>query len=81
MKNLKKLLKQGEILEVLKVGGYGKSEFRRAIEIAYMSDEFEKYVVGNNVVFKQGSGRTVTIPMDIVEDVIGVELQISRRVA
>jgi hypothetical protein len=81
MKNLKSFLRRGEVLEVLKMGNYGSSSFRKAIEKAYMSDSFTKYIVGNSIIFEQGSGRLVKVPADIVEDVIGTELQVSRRVA
>ncbi len=71
MKNLKKLLKKGEVLEVLKIGSYGSSEFRKAVEHAYMSNSFDKEVVGKNMKFQQGYGREVLVPIDIVEDIVG----------
>lgn len=71
MKNLKKLLKNGEILDVLKIGSYGSNEFRKAVEHAYMSNSFEKQVVGKYMKFEQGYGRDVLIPIDIVEDIVG----------
>lgn len=83
MKSLKNLLRgnEVEIMEILKGEKYGSCKFRRAVEKAYMSSSFVKYIVGNNVVFEQGSGRKVSIPVDIVEDIIGVEIQLSRRAA
>ncbi len=71
MKNLKKLLKKGEVLDVLRIGSYGSHEFRKAVEHAYMSNSFEKQVVGKFMEFKQGSGRIVLVPIDIVEDIVG----------
>ena len=76
MKKFKK-----DLIEVLKEGDYSKSSFRRAAEIAYMSEGVTKYIKEKNVCFEQGSGRVASIPIDIVEDIIGVELQLSRRVA
>lgn len=76
MKKFKK-----DLIEVLKEGDYSKSSFRRAVEMAYMSDGVTKYIKEKNVCFEQGSGRIASIPIDIVEDIIGVELQLSRRVA
>lgn len=82
MEKLKNLFKKDvEVLEVLKGGEYGSSSFRRAVEKAYMSDSFEKYMIGNNVYFEQGSGRIAVVPKDIVEDILGVEPQVSRRAA
>lgn len=80
MKNLLKGTKM-DVMEILKGEKYGSCKFRRAVEKAYMSSSFVKYIVGNNVVFEQGSGRKVSIPVDIVEDIIGVEIQLSRRAA
>lgn len=80
MKNLLKGTKK-DVMEILKGEKYGSCKFRRAVEKAYMSSSFVKYTVGNNVVFEQGSGRKVSIPVDIVEDIIGVEIQLSRRAA
>ena len=71
MKNLKKLLKKGEILDVLKIGSYGRAEFRKAGEHAYMSNKFEKQVVGKYMKFEQGYGRNVLVPIEIVEDIVG----------
>lgn len=76
MKKFKK-----DLIEVLKEGDYSKSSFRRAVEMAYMSEKIVKYTIANDVCFEQGAGRKVFVPIDIVEDVIGVELQLSRRVA
>ena len=76
MKKFKK-----DLIEVLKEGDYSKCSFRRAVEIAYMSEGVTKYIKEKNVCFEQGSGRVASIPIDIVEDIIGVELQLSRRVA
>lgn len=80
MRNLLKGNKK-EVMEILKGERYGSSSFRKAVEKAYMSSNFTKYLVGNNVVFEQGSGRCVSIPVDIVEDILGVEVQLSRRAA
>ena len=44
-------------------------------------DYYTKYIKEKNVCFEQGSGRVASVPIDIVEDVIGVELKLSRRVA
>ena len=46
-----------------------------------MSDQFTVYILKNMVVFEQGAKRIVKVPVDIVEDIIGTELQISRRAA
>ena len=46
-----------------------------------MDDSFTKYIIKNNVCFEQGSGRVAYVPVDIVEDIIGTELAISRRAA
>ncbi len=76
-----KKFKKENLMEILMKGEYSKSSFRRAVEIAYMSDGVTKYIKEKNVCFEQGSGRIASIPIDIVEDIIGVELQLSRRVA
>ena len=60
---------------------FGSSRFRKCLQKAYMSESIDKYLVGNNVVFKQGSGRTVYVPRDIVEDIIGISIDLPRRVA
>ena len=60
---------------------FGSSRFRKCLQKAYMSESIDKYLVGNNVVFKQGSGRTVYIPRDIVEDIIGISIDLPRCVA
>ena len=60
---------------------FGSYKFRRAIETAYMDESFTKYIIKNNVCFEQGSGRVAYVPVDIVEDIIGTELAISRRAA
>ena len=80
---MKKFLKgnKKEVMEILKEEKYGSSSFRRAIEKAYMSSSFTKYTVGNNVVFEQGASRKVSVPLDIVEDIVGVKVQLSRRAA
>ena len=76
MKKFKK-----DLIEILKEGEYNKSNFRRAVEMAYMNEGVTKYIKEKNVCFEQGSGRVASVPIDIVEDIIGVELQLSRRVA
>lgn len=81
MKNMRKNLKKEGILEVLKGEKFGSYKFRRAIEKAYMDESFIKYIIKNNVCFEQGSGRVAYVPVDIVEDIIGTELAISRRAA
>ncbi len=78
---VKKLLKEGKIIEVLKMASFGSTEFRKAVQKAYMSNDYEKYIVGKDVCFEQGSGRVAKVPMDIVEDIIGTAMQLSRRVA
>lgn len=78
---MKKFKKEKDLMEILMKGEYNKSRFRRAVEIAYMSEDVTKYIKEKNVCFEQGSGRVASIPIDIVEDIIGVELQLSRRVA
>ena len=81
MKNMRKNLKKRELLDVLKGASYGSHKFRRAVEKAYMDDSFIKYIINNNVCFEQGSGRIAYVPLDIVEDIIGTDLAISRRAA
>lgn len=78
---MKKFKKEKDLIEILMKGEYNKSSFRRAVEKAYMSEKIVKYTIANDVCFEQGSGRVASVPIDIVEDVIGVELQLSRRVA
>lgn len=66
-----KLLKnKKEVFEILREGRYETRAFRKAVEKAYMSG-FDIKVVGNDVIFEQGSGRSVRIPLDIVEEIIG----------
>lgn len=81
MKKLMNLFKRKEEFEVLKEGDYGSYAFRKAVQKAYMSDQFTVYIVKDMVVFEQGAKRIVKVPVDIVEDIIGTELQISRRAA
>ena len=50
--------------------------------ISNKSDEnVEKYIVGSNVIFQQGAGRNILVPIDIVQDIIGIIPDIPRRVA
>lgn len=79
LKNL--LLKKEETFNVLKEGKSGSYAFRKAVQKAYMSENFTKYLVKDMVVFEQGAKRIVKVPVDIVEDIIGTELQLSRRAA
>ena len=78
---LKNLLKKEDTFNVLKEGNYGNYTFRKAVQKAYMSDQFTVYIVKDMVAFEQGAKRIVKVPVDIVEDIIGTELQISRRAA
>ncbi|MBO5478031.1 MAG: hypothetical protein J6A15_09830 [Clostridia bacterium] len=80
---MKKIFRKGneDLLETLRNESYGSRKFEKAVQKAYMSNSFDKYLVGTNLVFEQGANRRVSIPADIVEDIIGVELQVSRRAA
>lgn len=81
MKNMRKMFKKEEVLEILKKGSFGSQKFRKAVERAYMSENIVKYVIGKNVHFEQGSGREAIVPYDIVEDIIGTNLDLPRRAA
>ncbi|MGN1012428.1 MAG: hypothetical protein ACI4ON_01185 [Clostridia bacterium] len=81
MRNFRKNFKNEEVFKVLKGASYGSHKFRRAVEKAYMDDRFIKYIINNSVCFEQGSGRVAYVPLDIVEDIIGTELALSRRAA
>lgn len=57
-----------------KEANWGSSKFRKTLQKAYMSISIDKYIIGDNVIFQQGSRRKVVIPKDIVEDVIGISV-------
>jgi len=78
---MKILRKRKDTFEILMEGNYGSSKFRKAVQKAYMDISFTKYKVRDMVVFNQGAYRGVAIPLDIVEDIIGVKLEISERAA
>ena len=80
MKN--KFFNQENLLYFLvKEDNWGTYKFRKILQKAYMSETVEKYIVGRNVIFQQGAGRKVSIPIDIVEDILGVVSDFPRRVA
>lgn len=60
---------------------FGSFRFRKLLQKAYMSENVEKYIVGSNVIFQQGAGRNILVPIDIVQDIIGIIPDIPRRVA
>ncbi len=78
---MKSLFKKQDLLEILKEGKFGTSNFKKAVEKAYISNKFKIYRVGKMIYFEQGSGRVAKVPMDIVEDAIGCEVQVDLRAA
>ncbi len=78
---MKNLFKKQEMLEVLKEGNFGSNKFRKALEKAYLSEKFHIYRVGKMICFEQGSGRVAQVPVDIVEDVLGCEVEVDLRAA
>ncbi len=60
---------------------FGSFRFRKLLQKAYMSENVLKYIVGNNVIFEQGANRKVEVPIDIVEDILGIIPDLPRRVA
>lgn len=55
--------------------------YLRTVEKAYMDFSIDKYLVGDNVVFEQGSGRKALVHVSIVEEAIGCKVQLSKRAA
>lgn len=77
-----KTLKQENLVFYLQnEGNWGASKFRKCVQKAYISETVEKYLVGTNVVFQQGFNRKAVIPVDIVEDILGITIELPRRVA
>ncbi len=73
---MKNLFKKEETMEILMKGEFGSNKFRKAVIKAYSNYKIETYLKGKNVIFKQGSGRVAKVPVDIVEDIIGTEVQV-----
>ncbi len=67
--------------EILKEGRYDTIAFRKAVRLAYLSEKFNIYRVNDSVIFEQGAFRKVLVPVDIVEDIIGVEVSVPTRTA
>ena len=49
---LKNLLKKEDTFNVLKEGNYGNYTFRKAVQKAYMSDQFTVYILKNMVLLQ-----------------------------
>lgn len=75
MKNTKDLIK------TLKESKMGSWKQERAIRLAYMDSSIEKYQIKDIICFRQGAGREVDIPFEIVEDAIGCMPVVDRRAA
>lgn len=78
---MKNLFKKEETMEILKRGEFGSSKFRKTVEKAYSDFKIEKYQKGENVIFEQGSGRVASVPVDIVESIIGTKVELFSRAA
>ena len=78
MKNLKQ---ENLVFYLQKEENWGANKFRKCVQKAYISEKVEKYLVGTNVVFQQGFNRKAVIPVDIVEDILGIAVELPRRVA
>lgn len=78
---MKKMLNNENLIYFLGGENFGSFRFRKLLRKAYMSEGVEKYIVGNDVVFQQGAGRKVEVPVDIVEDILGIVPDLPRRVA
>lgn len=78
---MRRRLNEENLVYFLGGENFGSFRFRKLLQKAYMSENVLKYIVGNNVIFQQGAGRKVLVPIDIVQDIIGIIPDLPRRVA
>lgn len=71
-----------DVIKKLQEENRNSFKYLKAIRKAYLDFSIEGYIVGDNVIFEKGANRSVSIPIEIVEEAIGMEVSLPvRRVA